>query len=81
MLMDMFIFWAVAGIGALTLIGVFYRMKDGFGPFNLRVVGLVLVATFATLLALKDAGALTAAVGVLGTIAGYLFGKDNVPNK
>jgi len=53
-------------------------MQRGFGPFNLRAVGIVLVATFAALLALKDACSLTAAMGILGAIAGYLFGiKDN----
>jgi hypothetical protein len=84
--------WIIAAIGALTLAGVFSRMKEGFGPNNLRAVGIVLIATFASLLALRDGGALTAAMGILGGIGGYLFGtKDgpaqeppkspNVPNK
>ena len=49
-------------------------MQSGFGPFNLRAVGIVLVGTFAALLALKDGSSLTAAMGILGAIAGYLFG-------
>jgi hypothetical protein len=70
--------WIFAAIGALTLVGAFWRMKPGFGPFNLRVVGIVMIATFAALLALRDASALTAAMGILGAIAGYLFGiKDS----
>ena len=74
------IIWIIAAFGFATLIGVFYRMKDGFGPFNLRVVGIVLIATFASLLALHDANSLTAAMGILGAIAGYLFGiKDKTP--
>lgn len=69
--------WIISGIGALTLVGVFLRMKNGFGPFNLRAVGLVLIATFASLLALHDSGGITSAIGILGAIAGYLFGiKD-----
>ena len=45
---------------------------------TLRAVGIVLIATFAALLALKDANSLTAAMGILGGIAGYLFGiKDS----
>lgn len=69
--------WIVAGFGALALIGVLVRMKPGFGPFNLRVIGLVVVATLASVLAVIDGNALTPAIGILGAIAGYLFGlKD-----
>lgn len=59
--------------------GVFWRMQGGFGPFNLRAVGIVLVATLAALLALKDTSSLTAAMGILGAIAGYLFGIKDKP--
>ncbi|HLC77558.1 MAG TPA: hypothetical protein VJH92_00345 [Candidatus Nanoarchaeia archaeon] len=62
-------------IGVITLVGIFIRMKDGFGPFNLKVVGIVLVAILSSLLALKDSGSLTAAMGILGAIVGYLFGS------
>lgn len=70
--------WIIAGLGALTLAGVFWRMQGGFGPFNLRAVGIIFVSTIAALLALlRDAGSLTAAMGILGAVAGYLFGiKD-----
>lgn len=69
--------WAVTALGAIALIGVFFKMSSGFGPFNLRAVGIVLIATLASLLALHDAASLTAAMGILGAIAGYLFGiKD-----
>lgn len=66
--------WIIAGFGALALLGALWNMKKGFGPFNLRVVGLILVATFASLLALWARDSLTAAMGILGAIAGYLFG-------
>jgi hypothetical protein len=53
-------------------------MGKGFGPFNLRAVGIVLIATFSSLLALHDNGSLTAAMGILGAIGGYIFGlKDS----
>ncbi len=69
--------WIIAVLGGITLIGVFVRMQGGFGPFNLRAVGIIFIGTIAALLALKDAGSLTAAMGILGAIAGYLFGiKD-----
>lgn len=68
------ILWIVAILGAGCLIGAFYRMKGGWGPQNLRAVGLVLVATFATLLAVIETGSVTTAFGLLGAIAGYLFG-------
>jgi len=68
-----YITWFIAAFGVVAMAGVFWRMRPGFGPFNLRAVGIVLVATFATMLALKDAGSLTAAMGILGGIAGYLL--------
>jgi hypothetical protein len=66
--------WIVAVIGTGTLIGVFMKMKGGFGPLNLRVVGLVLIAVLAALLAIAKSDNLNAAMGILGAIAGYLFG-------
>ena len=72
--MNDYIVWIIAVFGLVTLFGVFYRMQGGFGPFNLRAVGIVMVATFAALLAMKDRSSLTAAMGILGAIAGYLFG-------
>lgn len=77
--MDLYLKWIIAIFGAGTMIGVFLflKMRNGFGPFNLRAIGIVLVATFAALLALQTGNALTAAMGILGGIAGYLFGiKD-----
>jgi hypothetical protein len=67
--------YIVAVIGAGTLVGVFLRMKPGFGSFNLRVVGIVLVATLSSILALTSGEALTAAMGILGAIVGYLIGR------
>jgi len=64
-------------ISVVALIGSFKQMKPGFGPFNLRVIGIILVATFATILALIDNGKISAAIGILGAIAGYLFGFSN----
>lgn len=76
--MDTYLVWVFTGIGVLALTGVFWRMKPGFGPFNLRAVGIVLVATLASLLALRDSTSLTAAMGILGAVGGYLFGiKDS----
>ncbi|HKZ52794.1 MAG TPA: hypothetical protein VJ085_05895 [Candidatus Acidoferrales bacterium] len=72
--MDVYLIWIFAGMGTIALIGVFWRMSKGFGPFNLRAVGIVLVGTFSALLALRDSQSLTAAMGILGAIAGYLFG-------
>ena len=66
--------WIVAVIGAGTLMGVFWKMKDGFGPMNLRIIGIVLIAVLSALLAIAKADTLNAAMGILGAIAGYLFG-------
>jgi hypothetical protein len=64
--------WIIAGFGTVALIGSFWRMKAGFGPFNLRVVGIILVGTFATLLALQGGETITAAMGILGAIVRIL---------
>ena len=71
--------WVIAALGALTLGGVFFRMKDGFGPFNLRAVGLPLVAILAALVALAVEGSLNPAMGVFGAIVGYLVGLRDKP--
>ena len=42
--MDQQTLWIVAALSVGTLLGVFWRMRGGFGPMNLRAVGIVLVA-------------------------------------
>ncbi|MBK8344749.1 MAG: hypothetical protein IPL12_16555 [Bacteroidetes bacterium] len=51
-------------------------MKDGFGPFNLNVYGLTLVVGFSAIIALTDipSDKLSACIGILGAVAGYLLG-------
>ena len=51
-------------------------MKEGFGPFNLKVYGLTIVISVAALLVLSDIATdrLIACFSILGAIAGYLFG-------
>ena len=66
--------WIVAVLGGDALGDAFWRMKGGFSPFNLRVVKIILVATFVSLLTLVKDGSLNASMGILGAIAGYLFG-------
>lgn len=65
---------AVLGFGVFALIKVFGHMTDGFGPFNVRITGIVLVATLASILAVMNPSGESAAIGILGAIAGYLFG-------
>ena len=73
--------WAIFAVGAIALIGVFARMEKGFGPFNLKAMGIVVVAALASLLATQDSNALTAAMGILGAIVGYLFGIKDTSSK
>jgi flagellar motor component MotA len=76
--MNDYMIWIIAVFGLVSLIGVFIRMHGGFGPSNLRAVAIVLVTTLAALLAVNDTHSLTATMGILGAIAGYVFGiKDN----
>jgi Flp pilus assembly pilin Flp len=65
---------AVLLFGGGTLIGVFRRMKGGFGPQNLRVIVIVLVATFVMLAGCIKPEYLNTAIGILGAIIGYIFG-------
>ena len=60
------------------------KCGGGFGPFNLRVVGIVLVATLAALLSVLYQDSINAAMGILGAIAGYLFvlkAERHTPNR
>jgi len=58
----------------LTWCVIIAKMNRGFGTNNLRVFGIALVTTFSTFLGLLNEAALTATVGLLGAVAGYLFG-------
>ena len=55
----------IAVFGLITLIGVLCTKKRGFGPYNLRAVGIVLVATFAAILGTLTHDSMTAAIGIL----------------
>lgn len=65
---------AVVGFGVFALVKVFSHMQDGFGPFNVRISGIVIVATLVSILAVINPSGESAAIGILGAIAGYLFG-------
>ena len=80
--MEKQILWLVSGMCAATLAGVFWRMKGGFGPNNLKAVGIVLVAFLASVLSVSRADGFNAAIGLLGAVAGYLFGvKSNASDE
>ena len=66
----------VTGITAISLIGVLIKQKTGFGPFSLKVYGLTLVIGIGAIITVSDVQTdrLTAFFGILGAIAGYLFG-------
>lgn len=74
-------FWVISAFSAAALIIVAYRMKGGFGPQNLRAFGIALVATLVAMLAAAKGSELATAMGILGAIAGYLFGsqRDSEP--
>jgi hypothetical protein len=70
---------ALIVIGLITLvalIGSLKQMKAGFGPFNLKVYGLTLVLGISGIIVLSDidTSKLTAVFGIIGAVAGYLFG-------
>jgi len=71
--MERQVLWVVSGMCALTLIGVFWKMKPGFGPNNLQAVGIVLIAFLASVLSILRPDGLNAAMGILGAVGGYLI--------
>lgn len=79
--MEQYLIWIIFSFGIVALIGAFIKIKTDFGPFNLRVIGIIIVATFATLLAIAKAESLNAAMGILGAIACYLFGLKDLKEK
>lgn len=50
--MERQILWVISGMCALALMGVFWKMKPGFGPNNLQAVGIVLIAFLASVLSI-----------------------------
>lgn len=79
--MDDQLLYIVSIIGGATMLGVFIRMRGGFGPMNLRAVGIILIGTFAAILAVSKEQSLNASLGILGAIAGYLFGYRDSKEK
>jgi hypothetical protein len=67
---------AITLLTAGALFGAFKKMKDGFGPFNLKIYGLTLVIGVGGIIVLTDipTDKITALFSILGAIAGYLFG-------
>ena len=68
---------AVLAFGVIILVAIFITMwnkEQGFGPNNLRAVGIVTIITLATVIFIMDASKSDAVIGLLGVIAGYLFG-------
>lgn len=68
------IHWVAVAFGIATSVVSFCKMKGGFGPYNLRATMLPLVLTLTFLLALSERVSDDAALGLLGAVAGYLFG-------
>ena len=65
----------VAVLGTVALFGVFTKMKRGIGPHNLKAIGIIFDAVLVALLSISGT-ANESALGILGAIVGYLFGKD-----
>lgn len=73
-------FYIISIFIGLIIIGAFIvlstKMKNGIGNYNLKVYGITIIALLVTVLAISssDSKALSPAYGILGAIAGYLFG-------
>lgn len=67
-------------LGLVALVGSFINMKKGFGPYNLRVVGTILIVTILGVLLSENISEYkNAAIGILGALAGNIFSIQ--PNK
>ena len=79
LIMENKILLSIIGIIVIAFALLFFKMKNGMGTFNLKVFGITLVASLASILVLSDIPptSLTAIFGILGTIIGYLFGITN----
>ena len=73
--MRWFVLAIIAIAGTVALGGVFIKMRRGIRQQNLRAVGIVLVLLLASMLAVVSAN-YEPVYGLLGAVAGYLFGKD-----
>jgi len=67
-------FLAVITIGAFIVLAI--KMNIGIGKYNLKIYGITLIALLVTMLAISpiETTNLSPAYGILGAIAGYLFG-------
>ena len=67
------------------LLRAMIKRKKFFGPNFTKIIGVTVILTFALLLATLDIQSnelVTALVGLIGTLGGYLFGKsDNYDSK
>jgi hypothetical protein len=70
---------AIFVFGLIALVGAFKNMVKGFSPYNMKILGIILVATFSSLLAINHEDGMTSAMGILGAIVGYLFGINDQP--
>ncbi|HEV7377623.1 MAG TPA: hypothetical protein VGN95_23100 [Pyrinomonadaceae bacterium] len=64
--------------GTIVIVGEIVipaRQKQGFGPQSIRIIGITIAAALSasTLIPLER---LTAVIGLLGTLAGYLAGRS-----
>lgn len=65
--------WIVTGLGLVSLVGVFWRMRGGLHPSNLLAVCAVLILTVVTLVALVDTSYSAPVVFIMGGAFGALI--------
>jgi hypothetical protein len=72
--------WGVLGFGAIVLllvVAVVWKVNKGFGPLTFRIFGLTLVITAGLFLIVTgySQDQIAPMFALLGTIAGFIFGK------
>ncbi|HWS87213.1 MAG TPA: hypothetical protein VN282_09630 [Pyrinomonadaceae bacterium] len=73
--------WVIAGLGLVALVGVFKRMRGGFGSGeNVRVFCATLSLIFAGLIAAVDVPYAFIGAGLVGVIVGYVVGRSRADN-
>lgn len=74
--------WVLLSIFIVTILVLLIfrsKMKEGLGPYNLRAIGITLIASLGAILSIAEIETtkLSATYGILGAIAGYLFGLNS----
>jgi hypothetical protein len=73
------ILFSTLGVILISFCLLFFKMRVGIGPNNLKVYGITFIVSIGTIVAMSDIpqSNMTPIFGILGATIGYLFGLKN----